>query len=72
MKMTIDNDKLAFAMAKEGMLLKDICKKAQIGEVAFRAIRQGKSQPRPATIGRIANGTVTKHEESAPVEESSW
>lgn len=53
--MTIDNDKLAFAMAKEGMLLKDICKKAQIGEVAFRAIRQGKSQPRPATIGRIAN-----------------
>ncbi|MDD6666213.1 MAG: helix-turn-helix transcriptional regulator [Eubacterium coprostanoligenes] len=54
MKMKIDNEKLMIALANNGMMLKDLCKRAGLSENAFRAIRQGKSTPRPATLGRIA------------------
>ncbi len=52
--MKIDNDKLNLAMARKGMYLKDLCKEAGISEPPFRAVRQGKAKPRPATIGKIA------------------
>lgn len=52
--MKIDNNKLEVVIAEEGVMLKDLCAKAEIGEVALRKIRQGKTIPRPATIGKIA------------------
>lgn len=54
MEMKIDNEKIMLALANSGMMLKDLCKKAGLSENAFRSIRQGKSTPRPATLGRIA------------------
>ena len=53
--MKIDVGKLDVKIAESEMMIKDLCKKAEIGENAFRAIRKGKSEPRLATIGRIAN-----------------
>lgn len=52
--MKIDVEKLDIKIAESGMLIKDFCKKAEIGEITLRAIRQGKCEPRLATIGRIA------------------
>lgn len=53
--MKIDVGKLDVKIAESEMMIKDLCKKDEIGENAFRAIRKGKSEPRLATIGRIAN-----------------
>lgn len=52
--MKLDERKLQMALANKGMLLKDLCREAKIGEIALRNIRQGKSAPRPATLGKIA------------------
>lgn len=52
--MKIDEKKLSLAMADAGMTLKDVCTCSGISDTAFRAIRQGKAKPRPATVGRIA------------------
>ena len=41
-------------MADRGLYLKDLCKMANISEICFRNIRQGKSIPKPATVGKIA------------------
>ena len=37
------------------MIYKDICNNAGISEVEFRKIRSGERNPKPATIGKIAN-----------------
>ena len=58
--MKIDMQKLTVAMANESMLLKDLCQKAGIGEVTFRNIRAGRSEPRPATVGKIAKALNVK------------
>ena len=52
--MKLDEKKLQMILAEKGMMLKDLCESAGIGEITLRNIRQGKSRPRPATIGRIA------------------
>lgn len=52
--MKIDEKKLNLAMADAGMTLKDVCTSSGISDTAFRAIRQGKTNPRPATLGKIA------------------
>lgn len=52
--MRIDNKKLSVLMADRGLYLKDLCKMADISEICFRNIRQGKSIPKPATVGKIA------------------
>ena len=52
--MRISNEKLLIALANEGMLLKELAKKAGITMEALRNIRKGKSVPKPATIGKIA------------------
>ena len=52
--MRISNEKLLITLANEGMLLKELAKKAGITMEALRNIRKGKSVPKPATIGKIA------------------
>ena len=61
--MKIDNEKLIIALANNGMMLKDLCAKAPLSEIALRDIRQGKSNPRPATIGKIAKALNVSVEE---------
>lgn len=45
MEMKIDNEKIMLALANNGMMLKDLCKKAGLSENAFRSIRQEKHHP---------------------------
>ena len=52
--MKLDNDKILILIAEKGMYIKDLCKIAGLDESAFKAMRDGKRTPRPATIGRIA------------------
>ena len=52
--MTIDNDKLELVFADRGLLWKELCDQAGITPNGLRDIRQGKAQPKPATIGRLA------------------
>ena len=61
--MKIDNDKLYVAMANEGLLLKELCQKAEIAEVTLRQIRTGVRNPKPATIGKIARALNVNVEE---------
>lgn len=53
--MKIDSSKIDILICEKGIMLKDIAVASGISENAFRAIRQGKSEPRLATIGRIAS-----------------
>ena len=50
----IDTEKLDVLIAKKGLMLKDIAHDSGLSTNSFRNIRQGKSTPRLATIGRIA------------------
>lgn len=52
--MILDEKKLQTKLAEKEMMLKDLCEKSGVTEITLRNIRQGKSTPRPATIGRIA------------------
>lgn len=52
--MNIDVNKLELAICKQGVFLKDIAKRVGVSEQALRNIRDGKAQPRLATIGKIA------------------
>lgn len=52
--MKISNKKIQLILANKKMTLKEVCEKANISENAFRSIRQGKSVPRPLTLGKIA------------------
>lgn len=47
--------KLEIAMAEQGIIYKDLCQKAGISETGLRKIRTGERNPKPATIGKIAN-----------------
>lgn len=61
--MKIDNQKVLFLLAEKGMIYKKLCSKAGISDVEFRKIRAGKRNPKPATIGKIANALdVSVHE----------
>lgn len=50
----IDTEKLDILIATKGEMLKDIADKSGLSTNSFRNIRQGKSNPRLSTIGRIA------------------
>lgn len=52
--MKLDTNKFEKVLADKGLMLKDLCDKAELAEVTLRNIRQGKRTPRPATLGRIA------------------
>ncbi len=53
--MKVSTEKLELAMAQKKMLQKDLCEKACIAPRPFIAIRKGKVNPRPATVGKIAD-----------------
>ena len=52
--MKIDVKKLDIAIAKSGMMLKDVAIASGLSEVGLRNIRTGKSVPKLRTIGLIA------------------
>ena len=52
--MKLDNEKILILIAEKEMFIKDFCKSVGIDEPAFKAMREGRRSPRPATIGRIA------------------
>lgn len=54
MEIKIDERKLTIAAANQGLMWKDVAQKAGLSANALRDIRQGKSTPRLATLGRIA------------------
>ena len=52
--MKFNDEKFLILAASNGMMLKDIAEKAEISTNALRDIRKGKSNPRTATLGKIA------------------
>lgn len=52
--MKLDRNKFEIALANSGMMLKDLYTKANVSDKALLDMRQGKSNPRPSTLGRIA------------------
>lgn len=50
----ICKEKVETIMAKECILTKELCEKANINQITFRRIMTGKNNPRPVTVGRIA------------------
>lgn len=52
--MKLDEKKFERVLADKGLMLKDLCAEAGLAEITLRKIRQKKTTPRPATIGRIA------------------
>lgn len=42
------------ALTSNGMMVKELCEKVPISYNSLWNIRKGKSEPRPATIGKIA------------------
>lgn len=52
--MKLDKNKFERVLADRGLMLKDLCTEAELAEITLRNIRQEKTTPRPATIGRIA------------------
>ena len=52
--MKLDVYKFEKVLADNGMTLKELYAKSNVSDRAFLNIRKGVSNPRPATIGRIA------------------
>lgn len=52
--MKIDNRKFELALANECILLKDVCKRADLTPISLKRILSGSTNPRPATVGKIA------------------
>ena len=52
--MKVNVEKMNLLLAKKGMLLKNLCEKSGVSEITLRKIRQGKSTPKPVTVGKIA------------------
>lgn len=79
--MKVNVEKMNLLLAKKGMLLKNLCEKSGVGEITLRKIRQGKSTPKPVTVGKIAKALnvnvediivmhmMTDEEEKALIEE---
>ena len=52
--MKIDNRKFELALANECILLKDVCERADLTPISLKRILSGATNPRPATVGKIA------------------
>ena len=53
--MRINKEKLELALAKEMMDCKELSERVGITQESISKIRAGKQNPRPATVGKIAN-----------------
>ena len=52
--MRINSAKVELALAKECILMKELCQRAEITPISLKRILSGAVNPRPATVGKIA------------------
>lgn len=61
--MKINKTKLTLAMANACVSINDIAKKSKVSRVSIGRFLSGKTEPKPATIGKIAKALNVKVED---------
>lgn len=61
--MKLDKNKLDLAMANACLNSYELCDKGGIGRPTFAQIKNGKGNPKPATVGKLARALNVKVED---------
>lgn len=68
-KMKINRTKLTLAMANACMSINDLAKKSKVSRVSIGRFLNGKTEPKPATVGKLAKALNVKVENLIESEE---